>query len=152
MKIFTDYLFKIISTVTFFLLLNACSDFPKDPRNSLENAKATGLKVGVALNQSFTIFEDSVLSGSEIDLIREFARRNNLDVNFTIASESELISKLEKYDLHIAAGGFSKKTIWSRKVGTTLAYDGSHVLLIPKGENALVTELERHFLKETAGK
>ncbi|HET8809422.1 MAG TPA: transporter substrate-binding domain-containing protein [Flavobacteriaceae bacterium] len=132
----------------FLLLFFIRCDFPQDPNHSFEEAKQSGLKVGVAINPPFTFLKNGNLKGSEIELIKNFAEKKNLDLDFTIATESELIEQLEKHQLHVVVGGFDKKTIWNKKSGLSVPYDGKHVFLVGKGENKLLFELE-NFLFET---
>lgn len=132
--------------VLFFFLL-ACEDFPHDPGESWKIAKKSKLIVGVTENPPFTIEEENHFSGIEIELIEDFARQENLEVSFLRGSESELIKKLEKYEIHLLLGGFDKKTLWKRKATPSASYDHKHVILVPKGENKLLQELETFILK-----
>lgn len=129
------------------ILAAGCSDFPRDPKHSFEKAKADELNVGLSENHPFVSHNDGHLSGTEIELIEGFARRHNLNIRYTIDSESHLIEQLEKYKLHLVAGGFEKSTIWSSKAGLTVPYDYTHVLLVPKGENKLLNKLEQYIIE-----
>ena len=129
------------------LLISSGCDFPKDAEDSWENATNNYLKVGVSVNPPYTISEKDSISGIEIDLLQNFADKKNLEIRFIEGSESELIKKLENYQLHVLAGGFEKKTLWKDKAGTTVPYDNKHVLLITKGENKLLQQLETHIFQ-----
>jgi polar amino acid transport system substrate-binding protein len=58
---------------------------------------------------------------------------------------------LEDGELDLAVGGFTDANAWMDKVGLTRSYaevdvDGTteaHVMMVPMGENALQSELER---------
>lgn len=143
---FKIYAMRYLSFLLLLLFFIRC-DFPQDPNHSFEEAKQSGLKVGVAVNPPFTVFENGTFKGSEIELIKNFAEKKNLDLDFTIATESELIENLEKYELHLVIGGFDKKTIWNKKSGLSVPYDGKHVFLVGKGENKLLFELEKFMFK-----
>lgn len=129
------------------VILTACTNFPKDPENSFDNARINGLKVGIAVHPPFTIIQNGHLSGTEVKLIEHFAQQNGFNINYTVGTESELISQLEKYQLHLIAGGFDKKTVWIKKAGLSAAYDSKHVLMVAKGENKLLYKLEQYIFK-----
>jgi hypothetical protein len=131
----------------FLFLAFACNDFPRDPGHSFEEAKNSGLQVGVAINPPFTEYDEGNFSGSEIEIVEAFAEEKNLDVQYTMASESELIKMLEKHEMHLLIGGFDKKTLWNKKTGLSIAYDKKHVILVAKGENKLLFELEGFLFK-----
>ncbi|QED36640.1 transporter substrate-binding domain-containing protein [Antarcticibacterium arcticum] len=131
------------------LLVSAACDFPKDAEGSWVDAQNNYLKVGVSINPPFTISERDSLKGMEIDLLKKFAGKENLKIRFFEGSESELIKKLENYELHVIAGGFDKKTLWKQKAGTTSPYDKEHVFLIAKGENQLLKKLETHIFQNS---
>lgn len=132
--------------ITFFFL--GC-DYPKDPEHSFEEARNEHLKVGVALNPPFTHNTNDDLSGTEIEILEEFARKNNLQIQYTIDSESNLIKKLENYEIHLIAGGFDKKTIWKKKAGLSAPYNKKNVFLVARGENKLLQNLERFIFSKT---
>ena len=131
------------------LFVSSCN-IPMDSRNSLEIAQDSVLKVGAVNNPPYSMVEKGVFSGTEVALIRSFAKEKKLDLKFITASESVLIEMLKTAELHIMIGGFDKKTIWQEHAGLTSPYDENHVMLVPKGENRLVYELESFFntLKE----
>lgn len=137
------YLFVLITI--FFL---GC-DFPKDPEHSFEEARDGYLKVGTALNPPFTDNTNGTVSGTEIDILEEFARQHNLQIQYTIDSESNLIKKLENYEIHLIAGGFDKKTIWKKKAGLSAPYNKKNVFLVAKGENKLLQNLESFIFSKT---
>lgn len=128
------------------LLITRCS-FPEDPANTYQDAQSTSLKIGVSSNPPFTHFNQGKPTGTEIQLLKDFAKTRNLKILYVKGSESELIKKLKNYEVHILAGGFEKKTIWKKDAGTTVTYDKDHVFLIPKGENRLLKELETYIFQ-----
>ena len=129
-----------------FLLLimtiTACT-FPKDAEDSFEEARNSSLKVGLIENPPYVLTDGEEPSGSEVEMLRRFAQKEGLKIEFKAGSESELIKKLHEFNLHIVAGGMDKKTIWKKKAGLTTPYDQHHVFLIPKGENRLLEHLEK---------
>lgn len=116
---------------------------PKDSRDTLETARRLTLKVGVMDNPPYSYFDGDIARGTEVEIIKAFAEKENLEVEYVKGSETDLVSKLEKAEIAILVGGFRKNTIWEEKAGLTSPYDeDKHVILIPKGENSLVYTLE----------
>lgn len=115
---------------------------PKDPENTFYSAKSTGLKVGFVENPPFTEGENGKFDGVEVNLLKSFATENNLKITFVEGSESNLIEQLSNREIDILIGGFDKKTVWKEKAGSAKPYDDTHIILVPKGENRLVYELE----------
>lgn len=97
------------------------------------------------------------LSGPVVDLVDGFAARVHADTRWTVASEETLVTMLEAGDLDLVAGGITADTPWIDKAGVTRGYrgiDGADgreiVMLVPLGENAFLSALER-FLDEEVG-
>lgn len=122
--------------------------FPRDPENSYEEAKKSTLRIGLVKNPPYVITQGEEPSGSEVRMLRNFAKKEGLQIEFMAGSETQLINKLHKFDLHIVAGGFDKKTLWKKKAGLSAPYDGKHIFLIPKGENRLLEHLERFIFNQ----
>lgn len=132
--------------ILLLILLSGCN-FPKDAENSFQNAQQNSLKVGVVNNAPYAFMQNGAAQGSEIEILKSFAKNNNLQIQFIEGSESTLIEKLEKFKIHIVSGGFDKKTVWKKHAGTSATYDSKHVFLIPKGENKLLHSLETYILQ-----
>lgn len=133
-----------------FLVMGACN-LPNDSHDSWENAKKGGLKVGVVENPPFCYTGRGGLTGTEVKLLREFARKEHLQLGFVTGSESNLVERLEHYELHVLIGGFKKNTVWKKKAGLTTTYLDERVMLIPRGENRLLRNLETYLLKKYDG-
>ncbi len=130
-----------------FILITSCN-IPKDPEGSWEKIQKNGLHIGVVINAPFTLQKDSVYSGKEIELLQNFAKENKLQLVYETGNETDLTDKLENYEIDLLVGGFTKKSIWTDKVGLTTPYDNEdHVILIPKGENKLLHFLESYIFK-----
>ncbi len=130
--------------ISILLLFTSCN-LPKDPKSSWENAKKEGLRVGVIDNPPFTNTTSESFSGTEMEIINNFAASKNLEVSYLKGNESYLIEKLEKFEIDLVIGGFTKKTVWSKKAGVSKPYDKKHVFLVPKGENKLLVKLEEYI-------
>ncbi|MGB7786311.1 MAG: transporter substrate-binding domain-containing protein [Salinimicrobium sp.] len=136
--------------LTLLSMVTACS-IPNDPEDSFEEAKKDALLVGAVPNPPYVEISNDQFTGSEIEKLRAFAKRENLRIKIEKGTESELVEKLEKYELHVMVGGIGKKTIWKKKAGLTAPYDTKHVFLIPKGENRLLKHLEDFIFRKKTG-
>ena len=96
-------------------------------------------------------------TGSIPDLVAAFADGIDAEIDWTYGSEETLVGMLERGDLDLVAGGFTSDTPWMDRAGVTRGYpqiDGADgreiVMLVPLGENAFLSALERH-LDEAVG-
>ena len=80
-----------------------------------------------------------------------FAGDLDADVEWTVAGEEELVRLLEEGEIDLAVGGFTDANAWVDEVGLTRPYaevdvagtTEAHVMMVPMGENALQSRLER---------
>lgn len=126
----------------FLVFIYSSCQFPEDPENSWENARKHRLLAGVVNHAPYASTGSASFSGSEVDLLKAFAAKNGLEIEFIKGSESKLIDQMNKYQLHLIIGGFTKHTEWKKKAALSLPYDDKHVILLPKGENRLIYEVE----------
>lgn len=139
-------------------VLAGCGAVPADVDGTLERVRADGeLRVGVTSNVPWTDTSSAEPTGTEVDLIEEFARRHGADVAWTEGSEATLADSLKGGVIDVAIGGFTDDTPWTDKAAVTDAYaevtasDGSvekHVMLTRAGENRLLVELETYLREE----
>lgn len=135
------------------LLASGCGlTIPTDPDGTLERVRSDGvLRVGASPSPDWVDIDDGPPSGREPALVTAFAADVGAEVEWTVAGEEELVSLLEEGRLDLAVGGFTDANAWVDKVGLTRPYvevdeSGSteaHVMMVPMGENALQSELER---------
>ena len=135
----------------------SCGSLPADPEGTLERVSGGTLRVGVSNAPPFTdVAGDGEPSGSEADLVREFAASLKAGVEFTESGEEHLMQQLEEGDLDLVIGGLSDSSPWTDKAALTRPYaevtDGygkqrKLVMAAPLGENAFLVRLEE-FLAE----
>lgn len=133
-------------------LFVGCSDFPKDPRDTTENAKGGLMRVGIAENPPWTL-TDKQPGGVEVALVEDFASTIGARVEWQSGSESVLLERLEHFELDIVIAGLRSETPWKSRVAMTIPYltadtdgDGKkekHVMAVPPGENGWLTLLDR---------
>ncbi|KRD51114.1 hypothetical protein ASE34_13770 [Microbacterium sp. Root280D1] len=130
---------------------------PADPDGTLASATGADLRVGVSADPGLVDTDRDTPTGSIADLVTGFADSIDADIDWTYGSEETLVGMLERGDLDLVAGGFTSDTPWIDKAGVTRGYpeiDGADgreiVMLVPLGENAFLSTLERH-LDEAVG-
>lgn len=143
--------------VTLAAVLAGCGlTIPADPEGTLQNVSGGELRVGVSPDPGL-VSRSEPPTGSIPDLVSGFAGSLDADVEWTIGSEETLVGMLERGDLDLVAGGITDQTPWLDKAGVSRGYtdiDGADgrtlVMLVPLGENAFLSTLER-YLDEEAG-
>ena len=139
-------------------VLSGCGlTIPADPDGTLESATGSELRVGLSADPGLVDTDRGTPTGSIPDLVTGFADSIDAGIDWTYGSEETLVGMLERGDLDLVAGGFTSDTPWMDKAGVTRGYpeiDGADgreiVMLVPLGENAFLSALERH-LDETVG-
>lgn len=141
--------------------LVGCTNFPRDPDDTLERVRGSVLRVGVSPQEPWTRLPGPAAepTGTEPDLVRQFAAELDADIAWTIGGEEELMSELEEGELDLVIGGLTEDTPWTDKAAITQPYTEApddtgemkqHVMATPLGENAFLLALEG-FLLERAG-
>ena len=142
------------AAVVVALLMSACGlTVPTDPDGTLDRVRQDGvLRVGVSPRPGWVeVSGGADPSGHEPQLVEDFAGALDAEVEWTVAGEEELVALLEEGDLDLAVGGFTDANAWMDKVGLTRPYaevqargsTEAHVMMVPMGENAFQSELER---------
>lgn len=147
-----------VLVISVALLAAGCGiTIPTDPDGTLDSATGSTLHVGASLEPGLVELDGSELRGPLVDLTEEFADTINARIDWSVAAEESLVGELEAGDLDLAVGGFTDQTPWVERVGITRGYtkiegaDGrALVILVPLGENALLSTLET-FLDEEVG-
>ena len=127
---------------------------PADPEGTLDRVSGGVLRAGASPSDGLVDVDvrTDTVSGPLADVVDGFARSRGARVEWTVASEEELVDALEKGRLDLAVGGITDATPWSDRVSVTRGFPGipgadgrSVVLLLPMGENALQSALEAYL-------
>ncbi|GAA4195591.1 transporter substrate-binding domain-containing protein [Microbacterium oryzae] len=138
------------------VLLTGCSiHIPADPHGTLDRAQGGVLRVGATENPPWVeVDEGTEPTGSEVDLVDEFADGQGADVEWTTGSEAVLMDALDRGELDMVVGGFLDDTPWAEKGAVTFPYtaDGpdKHVMIVRMGENRLLVTLEEFLYEEAS--
>jgi len=148
----------ILALAAALLLLTGCGiSIPSDPDGTLDRVTGATLRVGVSPNDGFSVVDDGEVTGSDAELVEGFARSIDADVVWVVGAEEALIRDLEHGDLDLVIGGITDATPWTEQAGMTRPYQEfvdqhgtTHklVMLVPMGENAFLTALERYLTQE----
>jgi len=134
-------------------VLSACGlSIPTDPGGTLDAVRRDGvLRAGASPSPGWVETGTDAPAGREPELVEGFADHLGARVEWTVAGEEHLVEMLEKGELDLVVGGLSDQNAWTSKAAPTRPYteertaDGAkaHVMLVPMGENAFQSELER---------
>jgi ABC-type amino acid transport substrate-binding protein len=149
---------RLLLLVATVVLLAGCGtsllpdDFPADPDGTLDRVRADGVvRVGASPRPGWVEVGDGDPTGREPRLVEAFAESLGADVEWTVTGEEDLVRLLEEGEIDLAVGGFTDTNAWVDKVGLTRSYaevevagtTEAHVMMVPMGENALMSRLER---------
>lgn len=128
---------------------------PADPDGTLDRVRGGELRVGLSPEPGLVEIDDDEASGALVDIAEDFARSIDADPRWTVRGEESLVAMLEDGRLDVAIGGFTERTPWADRVGVSRPYPGVPgsdgrplVVLVPLGENAFLSELERFLDRE----
>jgi ABC-type amino acid transport substrate-binding protein len=145
------------------LALTACgTSFPADPDGTLDRVTGGTLRVGASDNGEWvSLTANGEPQGREPDLVRAFAAKLGAEIEWSEGTEHVLAEGLKHGELDLVIGGLNDKTPWEKDAGLTRVYAESvdsrgqgrkHVMLVPKGENAFLLELDRFLMASGAAK
>lgn len=149
---------SLLGLLTAALLVTGCGiSIPTDPDGTLKSATGATLHVGASLEPGLVERDGAQLHGPLVELTEDFAASIDARVEWTVAGEESLVGDLEAGDIDLAIGGFTDQTPWADRAGMTRGYtqiegadERTLVILVPLGENALLSALES-FLDTEVG-
>ncbi|HZH26608.1 MAG TPA: transporter substrate-binding domain-containing protein [Azospirillaceae bacterium] len=103
-------------------LLAGCDDFPKDSAGSLARIHDGEVRVGVADNPPWVVFEGDRVTGVEPALIQAWADGLGAQVHWVRGAEAELVEALNRRELDLMAAGLSHRTPHASRLGLTQPY------------------------------
>lgn len=145
----------VVPVVAAGLLATTGCSIPRDPDHTLDRIdQEQALVAGAAPAPPLLVVAGGRVEGPEAELVEGFAATRGATVTWQVASQEELVKRLEDGQIDLMVGGLTSKSELSKKVGLTRAYSEEvdehgdrvkYVVAAPLGENALVGELERWF-------
>ncbi len=130
-----------------------CSNFPKDPEQTLTQVQGHTLKVGITHHPPFTIVSGNSPAGTEVELVKILAEQLQADIEWVNSSEEALFKKLEKFEIDLVIGGITSKSPWKKHAGFTRPYQREgkeqYVFAVAPGENAFLLQVEKFLFEQT---
>lgn len=137
------------------IALAGCGSIPADPDGTLERVTDGVLRVGASADDGLIAVTGDEVSGTEAELVEDFAETLNARVEWTVGGEENLVWQLGEGQLDLVVGGITDATPWVESAGVTRSYPAMPgaegrkiVMLVPLGENRFLSKLER-FLDAT---
>lgn len=104
------------------LLLAGCSNYPRDPENTLQQVRNDTLLVGITHNPPYTSLDEDQPTGVEVALVKEIAQDLSATIKWIPRNETTLMEALKNQQLHLVVGGVSKDSPWKKEAGFTKPY------------------------------
>lgn len=154
---------RIVQLLAAALLLAACAaSYPADPKGTLERVTDGVIRVGASPNGEWvSVSSSGEPEGKEPELVKAFAARLGARIDWTTGTEHVLAEGIKHGELDLMIGGLNDQTPWEKHAGLTRAYTESkdehgqthkHVMLVDKGENAFLLELDKFLMEAMATK
>lgn len=122
---------------------------PTDPDGTLDRVTGGELRVGASPHGGLVQVSGASVSGTEADLVQDYAASIGSAVQWTTGGEESLVGALTHGDLDLVVGGITDQTPWADRVAVTRGFpnpENPHgenlVWLAPLGENRFVSSLE----------
>jgi hypothetical protein len=110
-----------------FVLLSCAAlvgcQYPRDPEGTLDRVRGGTLRVGISPSEPWvTLAENQPPAGVEVELVKEFARTLDADVEWVKGSESDLMEALDGRQLDIVIAGLTRRSVWMNAAALTRPY------------------------------
>lgn len=142
----------VVAVLVAFALTSCGISIPTDPNGTLDRVTGGELRVGLSPNDDLVQVDDGSYTGLEPGLVKEFADSIDASIDWTVGSEEALVRGLENGSLDLVIAGITDKSPWVDRAAATRPYyevpdghGGTHklIMLVPMGENAFLSTLER---------
>lgn len=147
----------VAATMTAAIAMTSGCGIPRDPEGTLDRITGGVLRVGVSPAPGLVQATGGEPGGPLADLVVAFADVRDAEVDWRVDSEEDLVDDLEAGELDLAIGGMTAATPWAERVSVTRGYPGiagsggaDVAILLPLGENALQSAIERFLDAETS--
>ncbi len=104
-----------------FLIMAACSNFPKDSENTLENVRGNILKAGIGATDTLSANSAEPFSYQK-RFIEQFAKSLHAEVQWESGDQTSLVELLHDYEIHMAIGGFVESSLFKEKIAISKTY------------------------------
>lgn len=105
-----------------FCLAVACSNLPRDPKETLRSVQTRPMRVGLVEHSPWVVRTIGEPMGVEVELVRQFAATLGTTPEWHWGGEQEQLEALEEYQLDLVIGGLTDRSPWRKYVGMTSPY------------------------------
>jgi polar amino acid transport system substrate-binding protein len=88
-------------------LVSASCDFPRDPRDTLDEVQIGTMRVGVVSHDPWTQMEEGRASGVEVEILKDFAEELGAEISFVPGTTPELLEAARQGEVDVVVGGFT---------------------------------------------
>ena len=100
------FLVLVVSILALVQISVGC-DFPRDPRGTLEGVRNDTMRVGIVDNEPWTRMEGGRVSGIEVGLLEDFAKKLGAETSFVSGTTPELLEAAKEAEVDVLVGGFT---------------------------------------------
>jgi len=138
------------------LALAGCGQIPADVDGTTDRIRGGEVRIGITHNPPWTDTSGPQPTGSEVELMQEFADTLDAEIEWREDSEGVLADALHEGVIDVAIGGYTDDTPWTDLAAVTGPYlevqnergaVEKHVMLTRAGENQLLVRLETFLLE-----
>jgi polar amino acid transport system substrate-binding protein len=148
---------RALPALVVVLPLAACDALPRDPGHTLQKVRNGELRVGVRESEPWALRDNNVMSGVEVGLVQELARRLNAKIRWVTPGpeRAEPFDSLYRGQIDLVIGGITEDNPWSGRVTFTRPYISSATVIAASkwtltsvdGESVLVDPAFPHMEK-----
>jgi polar amino acid transport system substrate-binding protein len=141
------------------LTTTSCSAVPRDSAGALDRVRGGVLRAGVVDHPPWIVVDDHTITGTEAQLIEDWAAALGARVEWRAGDLDELVQALHRREIDVLAAGLHQKTPYAPQLALTQPYAESTdangktqrvVLAVTPGESALLFNLDQ-FLAALGG-
>jgi polar amino acid transport system substrate-binding protein len=112
---------RFIAAALACAVLGGCQ-YPRDPEGTLDRVRGGTLRVGISASEPWVKISDGEPGGVEVELVEEFARTVDAEVEWVEGSESDLMEALHGRQLDIVIAGLTRRSVWMNDAALTRPY------------------------------
>ena len=126
-------------------VLNACEDYPRDARGTLDRVEGGVLRVGISHHPPWICITIGnagrmEVGGIEAALLKQWARQLDARIEWLTGTERDLVAALDSDLADVIAAGFDGDTAWGRRVALSRPYATVRLVLATSGGRDVAPE------------
>jgi ABC-type amino acid transport substrate-binding protein len=130
----------------------SCTSVPRDSHGALDRVRGGVLRAGVVDHPPWTVVDDHTVTGTEAQLLEDWAAQLGARVEWRAGDLDELVEALHRREVDVLAAGLHQNTPYAPQLALTQPYAESTdargktqrvVLAVTPGESALLFNLDQ---------